>query len=98
MRNRQRKSFKANPKCGKDLLSPKNFSKLSIPTADLDRILKALHSDPSRDIPLPPLEGLPDPPVVKAKFDAAPFSFESFEGILQSRRNGSRPGPNVIPY
>ena len=99
LRNRQRKSFKANPyKCGKDLLRPKNFSKLSIPTADLDRILKSMHSDPSRDVPLPPLDGLPDPPVVDFKFDASTFSSQAFGGILRSRRNASRPGPNAIPY
>ena len=99
LRKRQRESFKANPyKCGKDLLTPKNFSKLTIPTAELDKILKSLHADPSRDIPLPPLEGLPDPPAVKVEFDTSPPSFESFMAVVKTRRNGSRPGPNVIPY
>ena len=99
LRKRQRESFKANPyKCGKDLLTPKNFSKLTIPTAELDKILKSLHADPSRDIPLPPLEGLPDPPAVKVEFDTSPPSFESFMAVVKTRRNRSRPGPNIIPY
>ena len=99
LKKQQRKSFKVNPyKCGKDLLTPKNFSKLAIPKAELDVILKALHSDPLKDDPLPPLDGLPEPPVIKVKFDGSSFSFDDFQSLLRTRRNGSRPGPNQIPY
>ena len=43
LRKQQRRRFKTNPyKCGKDLLTPRNFTKLSLPTQELDQILKAL--------------------------------------------------------
>ena len=99
LRKQQRKRFKSNPyKCGKDLLTPRNFTKLTLPTQELDRILKTLHSDPEKDTPLPHLEELPDPPSVKVKFDTSPFSSEEFNAVIRSRRNGSRPGPNQNPY
>jgi len=94
IRNKERRSFKANPyRCGKDLLTPKNFCKLSIPMVEMDKHLKALHSDPSRDLPLPPLEGLPSAPDIKMRFDASDFSVDDFSMVLKSRRNASKPGP-----
>ena len=99
LRKQQRRRFKTNPyKCGKDLLAPRNFTRLSLPTEKLDEILKSLHSDPDKDTPLPFLDGLPDPPSVKVKFDTSPFSTEEFNAVIRSRRNGSRPGPNLTPY
>ena len=86
LKNRQRKSFKTNPyRFGKDLLTPKNFSKLSLPTAELDNILRKLHSDPLKDDPLPPLDGLPDPPSIKVKFDGSSISFVDFEALFRTR-------------
>ena len=99
LRKQQRRRFKTNPyKCGKDLLKPRNFTRLSLPTEKLDEILKSLHSDPDKDTPLPHLDGLPDPPPVNVKFDTSPFSTEEFNAVIRSRRNGSRPGPNQTPY
>ena len=99
LRKQQRRSFKNNPyKCGKNLLTPRNFTKLSLPTDKLDEILKSLHSDPDKDTPLPSLNGLPDSPSVKVKFDTSSFSAEEYDAVIRSRRNGSRPGPNQIPY
>ena len=99
LRKQERLRFKNNPyQCGKDLLSPRNFSKLALPTDKLDEILHSLHSDPDKDTPLPFLDGLPDPPAVKVKFDASSFSFTEFDAVIRSRRNGSCPGPNRIPY
>ena len=75
LRKQQRRRFKNNPyKCGKDLLTPRNFTKLSLPTQELDAVLKSLHSDPDKDTPLPCLEGLPDAPSVKVQFDTSPCS------------------------
>ena len=99
LRKQQRRRFRSNPyKCGKDLLKPRNFTKLSLPTEQLDQILEAMHSDPDRDTRLPSLDGLPDPPSIKVKFDTSPFSAEDFDAVIRSRRNGSRPGPNQVPY
>ena len=78
---------------GKNLLTPKNFSKLAIPKAELDAILKALHSDPLKNDPLPPLE----PQVIKVKGDCSSFSFDEFQSLLRTRRNRSRPELNQIP-
>ena len=58
---------------------------MSVAQEELDSYRSENLCDRVRDDPLPPLEGLPDPPSIKVKF-------------LQSRRNGSSPGPNCIPY
>ena len=86
LRNRQRRAFRADPyKCGKDILKPRVNTKLAIPKAKLDSILKSLHSDPTRDVPLPDLEGLPETPNILFSFNASKFLRKDFETILQSR-------------
>ena len=55
-------------------------------------------SDSFFDIPLPLLEDLPPNPIIKKKFVSKALRYEDFTNLLQSRRNGSSPGINMILY
>ena len=99
MRNRARKAFKSDPfKAGKDVLYQRSSVQLSVSQEELDAYRSEILCDRVRNDPLPPLEGLPDPPSIKVKFDASHLCEKKFNCLLQSRRNGSSPGPNCIPY
>ena len=54
--------------------------------------------DPYLGFPLPPSEGLPSAPELKFDFISSSFDIEDFHNVIQSRRNGSSPGINMIPY
>ena len=55
-------------------------------------------NDPFKHIPLPPLDGLPPPPHISNSFVSSNLTFSEFSKSLASRRNGSAPGINMIPY
>ena len=55
-------------------------------------------NDLNYKIPLTDIEGLPSDPLVKIKFSDSSFQFSDFECVLNSRRNGSSPGINGVPY
>ena len=94
-----RKKFNENPyKCGKELLNPKSKGELCVTQKVFDNHLKTLFADDLKEAPLPTLEGLPDPPVIKHYFNGKRFSEAEFQKVLQTRRNGSAPGANKIPY
>ena len=91
--------FKRNPyQAGKDLLDPKCHIKLSIGKETLDRYLSSIIRDQLYDVPLVDLPGLPPPPTIKTKFSSKGMEHREFIKLLQSRRNGSAPGINKIPY
>ena len=99
LRNRDRKKFKKDPfKAGKDLLNAKSSVSLSVSQDLLDAHMAPLYEDKLRDLPLPPLLGLPKSVTITSKFDASRLSIDSFYKLLASRRNESSPGPNCIPY
>ena len=64
----------------------------------MDSHLAELCKDDERDVPLPPLEGLPKPPCVKKKFPIGSFLKLTFQSVLKKKRNKSAPGINRIPY
>ena len=64
----------------------------------LDQFKSNTLSDPLQNFPLPPLDGLPNKPECVFNFDNSMLKMEDFGFLLNSRRNGSSPGINAIPY
>ena len=93
-----RKFIKDPFDAGRQILSPSPNCKLVVDQETMDLHLENLCGDSERDIPLPPLEGLPEPPKIKKKFQVGGFLRAKFEVILKKKRNKSAPGINRIPY
>ena len=55
-------------------------------------------SDALVDSSLSPIDGLPPSPSISIPFDSSSFKLKDFEKIIQTRRNASAPGINMIPY
>ena len=93
------KAFLKNPyEAGKKVLNPESRIFLNCESADLDSFkTKTLRDESYRDL-LPPLEGLPPSTLPSSSFDAANVKDEDFLYLINSRRNGSSPGLNKIPY
>ena len=95
----QRNAFRTNPwKTGKDILRPRSNVSLKVSQEEMDNHMSKTNADPLKDVPLQPLPGLPDPPMVKVPFVTSKFDFKKFQRLLVTRRNGSSPGSNGIPY
>ena len=91
--------FSKNPyQAGKDVLDPKCFASLSVEKGVLDDHKASIVSDQSQHMPLPLLEGLPPAPTSNVLFDTKQLSYSDFSKVVHSRRNGSSPGVNMIPY
>ena len=94
-----RVSFNKNPyEAGKKVLDPKCNISLSCSQESLDLHKARTLNDPYFGCPLPPLRGLPPAPDLKSDFVSSSFTREDFFNVIQSRRNGSSPGINKIPY
>ena len=98
IKNSNKKFFKNPYQAGKDILDPRCNIKLSVDKEALDKHKASSISDRFKDCPLPPLEDLPEPPSILKEFDNSKFKFSDFMQIVNSRRNGSSPGINMIPY
>ena len=93
------KSFFRNPyTAGKSILDPKCNIKLNVAKDTLDKHKASSVNDPLHNIPLPPLDDLPEPPSFLRDFNTSKFNFSHFMHIVNSRRNSSSPGINAIPY
>ena len=64
----------------------------------LDKHKSKILSDHHFNIPLPDLQGLPPAPIPHYNFNISGLKFDDFISVLNSRRNGSSPGINGIPY
>ena len=93
-----RKFIKDPFDAGRQILSPSPNCKLVVDQETMDLHLENVCGDSERDIPLPPLEGLPEPPKIKKKFQVGGFLRAKFDVILKKKRNKSAPGINRIPY
>ena len=92
-------SFGKNPyEAGKRVLDPKFESKLKCSKSSLDQFKSKSLSDTFHNVPLESLNGLPDAPNCVFDFDNSNIKVEDFSFLLNSRRNGSSPGINGIPY
>ena len=93
------KSFFRNPYiAGKSILDPKCNIKLNVDKDTLDKHKASSVNDPLHNIPLPPLDDLPEPPSFLRDFNSSKFNFSDFMHIVNSRRNSSSSGINAIPY
>ena len=95
-----RSKFFKNPyEVARNILKPAVCCQPEVSKTDLNLFVQNSCSDPLRNIPL---EDLPDLSEYDCSnlshFDNSPFSFRAFEFILKRKRNGSKPGPNKIPY
>ena len=93
------KLFLKNPYiAGKNVLDPQCTAKLIVDKDSLDNHKSSTLIDPLCNVPLPSLEGLPPPPSISSPFVTQKLTFSEFKKIVNSRRNGSAPGINKIPY
>ena len=80
------------------MLDPKCSIQLQCDQSLLDTFKAEILSDPSHNIPLPPLDGLPPAPTLSKDFDSTSVKYQDLLPTLNSRRNASTPGINMIPY
>ena len=91
--------LKKNPfLAAKNVLDPKCYKNLSTDKDSMDSHKSSATMDKHHDVPLPPLHGLPPCPPISFPFVSKHLTFSEFSKILNSRRNGSAPGINMIPY
>ena len=64
----------------------------------LDNYKNKILFDEKHQSPLPDLDGLPLPPNLKSKFNFSKLNFDDLDPIINSRRNASSPGLNMVPY
>ena len=92
-------AFRSNPyRAGKSLLDPKCSTILQVEQFVLDSHKSSSVSDKFFEIPLRALEGLPESPSMSKPFSLVALKYDDFVSILNTRRNASALGYNVIPY
>ena len=77
---------------------PKCSTTLQVEQSVLDSHKSSSVSDKCFYIPLFALEGLPESPSISKPFSLVALKYDDFVSILNTRRNASAPGYNVIPY
>ena len=93
------KSFFQNPyQAGKTVIDPKCNIRLSVDKDVLDEHKATCIDDPKWKVPLIPLKDLPEPPSVLKNFNSSKLNFSDFTKVINTRRNASSPGINMIPY
>ena len=92
-------AYLRNPhKAGKAVLEPKCEIHLKCEKRTLDYFKIKSLSKSFYDAPLPHLKVLPSAPSFSKVFHGSTFKAEDLSTILCSRRNGSSPGIDTIPY
>ena len=98
-RARKRASFIKNPYgFMKKMLGDKRTGRLSCPRAEVEEHLKAVHSDPDREVPLGIHPKLISPEEPEKPMDDSEPRLKEVMDIIKNARAGSAPGPNGIPY
>ena len=93
------KAFLNNPyNAGKSVLDPDCHASLKCDESTLDNYKKNILFDDKHQCPLPPLNGLPPSPILKSKFVSKQLSYDDLIASINSKRNASSPGLNMIPY
>ena len=99
MRKQANNLFLKNPcLASKRVLDPRCYVNLSTDKNTMDQHKSSVVFDPFNNVPQPPLDGLPPAPPICKSFTSENLSFSEFKKVLNSRRNGSAPGINMIPY
>ena len=80
------------------MLDPKCEIQLQCDQSLLDTFKAKILSDPSHNIPLPPLDGLPPAATLLKDFNSTSVRYQDLLPILNLRRNASSPGINMISY
>ena len=83
---------------GKAVLDPKCEIQLQCNQSLFNTFKAEILSDPSRNIPLPTLDGLPPAPTRLKDFDSISIRYQDLLPILNTRTNAPSPGINMIPY
>ena len=92
-------AFKKNPfEAGKSVLDPVCNKTLECSQSEVDLFKSTVLLDPNQDAPLPPLDDLPLPPYLSSQLSSFKFNIKDFYQVVNSRRNTSSPGLNMIPY
>ena len=90
--------FNKNPYlASKRVLDLRCYVKLSADKKTMDQRKWSAVFDLFNNVPLPSLDGLPPVSPICKSFTAENLSFSEFKKVLNSRRNGSAPGINMIP-
>ena len=90
--------FKKNPYlAGKNVLDPRCYVQLKVSKDALDAHLSASTKDEMKDVPLGDLPGLSEIQL-KKQFRCTKLSYKRYLALLKTRRSGSAPGFNMIPY
>ena len=93
------KAFSKNPYvAGKNVLDPQCKARLTVDKVSLDKHKSSTLLDLLYNVPLPPLDGLPPPPSISSPFFSQKLTYSEFMKVVNTRRNGSAPGINKIPY
>ena len=90
--------FKNPYNAGKKVLDPDCNFQLECQKTVLDNFKSCSLFDEAYNIPLSSLEGLPPPPKTSFEFNSSALSFDDFFSTINTRRNASSPGINMIPY
>ena len=94
-----RKDFYKDPfKAAKEVLKPRVCCELNVSKEQLDNYVNKVTGDPLKEVPLGEIEGLQPLALDVGKFNNSKFNMVELEFILRGKRNGSKPGPNKIPY
>lgn len=83
---------------GKHMLDSRCNASLEVDGCVLNAHKLELVSDSHCDEELCNMEGMPPPPAIGVKPKAFSFSEDLFMEVLNSRKNGSAPGVNVVSY
>ena len=92
------KFYKDPYEVARNVLKPKVVCQPSVSKETLNNFVHDASSDPNHNVPLGDLDDLPDFSINLKPFDTSPFCFNNFLHLLKRKRNGSKPGPNKIPY
>ncbi len=99
MTKAERSRFLQDPnKYAMDLFAPLSSGGPTFTKEVADDFFPKTYIDSDRSYQYEPFPGLPRPNAPKVKFDTALYTKEELTSVVKSRRNGSAPGFNGIPY
>ena len=99
-RKRLRSKFYKDPSgVAKEIMEPKRtFKEPNATVASLNEYLAGVCADDQRNTELGQLDGLPELQCELPNFDDKDPAFQELLAVVKTRRNGSKPGLNMVPY